>query len=495
MRVRPRIPRARVVLAAAAGLSMILALPASASPPSPLAAVVPSPPREPSPFSVPDAFCTRGSPAAPAGHLASAPGVTPRSVTVAFVVPPAAAGAVAGGSASAPDPGTVARAFGRLANRCGGVSGRTLDVKVVTRTGDPATDCARVDGQHAFVVVAATPFAAAPCVAVQGRTVVIATGDEATNPVLRSAQGRLAVGRGTDGRLTAQVLDLVASGRLDHRRVRVVAVHGDVAGAGAVRDLFAAAGPGHRITVGAPVGGAPTPPDDAIVATSFDPSLAAAARTGRRPVALYVLADTPESALGALPADTARGGAGPGGGSGIYGWIAPDLAIYRAGAAPTKFATMCDREYQRATAPSTTSTSISTTTTTTTVAPTVPGGAAARIAETCLAWRTALRALDLAGAEPTPRSLVRALYRLPYVDNAVGGPDSRPNQVVNEPLTRAGVPVFLAEAESPCRHPAPDRSPSDASPCWVPVPGWQNGHAVNAPVGPDLHEVVPTPGP
>jgi hypothetical protein len=491
MRARPTIPRVRVALAATAGLFLITAVPASATAPSPLVEVVPSPPREPSPFSVADEFCTHDSGKPPSGHLASAPGVTPRSVTVAFVTPPAQTGAVTDPSASPlADPGTVARAFGQLANQCGGVSGRTLDVKVIHQTGDPATDCARVDAVHAFVAVAATPFAAAPCVAVERRTVVVATGDQAANSVLRSAQGRLAVVGGTDGRLTAPVLDLVESGRLDHQRVSVVAVHGDAADAEATHDLLAAADPSHRITVGGSVADAPSPPYDAVVATSFDPSLAALAHTGPRPVAVYVLGDTVESSLRSLPADAGRVGAQPGGGSNVYGWIAPDVASYRAGGTPTTFATMCNREYVRAVTPTATSSS---TTTTTTVPPTVPGGAFAQIADACLAWRVTLRALEQAGPEPTQRSLVRALYRLPYVDNAVGGPDARPNQVVNEPLTRAGLPVFLAEAESPCRLPAPDRIVSDPGPCWVPVPGWQNGHAVNAPIDPEPQAGAPTP--
>jgi hypothetical protein len=87
-----------------------------------------------------------------------------------------------------------------------------------------------------------------------------------------------------------------------------------------------------------------------------------------------------------------------------------------------------------------------------------------------------------AGADPTERTVVRALYRLPFLDNARGGPTPRPNQVIVEPPTRVGIQVFLARAEYPCVHPAPPRDGAVSHACWVPVAGWENGHAVSVPL-------------
>jgi hypothetical protein len=140
---------------------------------------------------------------------------------------------------------------------------------------------------------------------------------------------------------------------------------------------------------------------------------------------------------------------------------------------------MCNRTY--ATATLGTSTTLSPGDTTTTVAPDLPDGPYLQVAKVCLAWRIAARALYNAGPNPTQRTLVRALFRMPYVDSVSDAPKSRPNQVINEPVKRAGVPVFLAHAEFPCVHPHAPKDVDNARMCWVPVSGWEDGHGVNAP--------------
>jgi hypothetical protein len=365
-----------------------------------------------------------------------------------------------------------------------------VDVDVVPQTADAQADCRRVAAIHAFVAVAWMKFPGAPCVADELRTVMIATGDRVANATLERTQGRLAVASSTDGVLPARVLDLVQSGRLDHKRVAVVATPGGEADAEHVRRLLATADPQRRISLVASAATPPNAPYDVVIATAFDPSLAALAHAGAHPVAAYFLGNGYDGAL-----DGMRTTAGPAvaqsvAASGVYAWIGPDLAAYRSNDEPTMFATMCNRSLtaRRGIAAAASST------TTTTLSRTLPDGPFQRVADVCLAWRVTARALYNAGPEPTQRSLVRALYRLPFVDNPVGGPNARPDQVITEPLARAGLPVYLAQAEYPCVHPTPPRIVTDARMCWVPAPGWEHGHAVNAPTEPTT-PATSRPGP
>ena len=107
--------------------------------------------------------------------------------------------------------------------------------------------------------------------------------------------------------------------------------------------------------------------------------------------------------------------------AGVYGWIGPDLANFRVRGGPTRFAAVCNQALVAHGATTTSSSPTSTTPTSTTTRPiTLPGGPYLKIADVCLAWRVTARALYGAGPDPTQRSLVRALYRLPFVDNATG---------------------------------------------------------------------------
>ena len=91
--MRPRYSTHRVRLGAAAivvGLLLLPTVAAAADDRSRLADVVASPPREHSPFTSSDSFCAPERLKTPGHRLASAPGVTARSITVAFLTPPAA---------------------------------------------------------------------------------------------------------------------------------------------------------------------------------------------------------------------------------------------------------------------------------------------------------------------------------------------------------------------------------------------------------------------
>ncbi|MCU1456728.1 MAG: hypothetical protein JWL73_820 [Actinomycetia bacterium] len=447
---------------------MVLGAPsaAQAGPVSPLDTVFPAPPREVSPFSAPTEFCTRET--TPPGPIAvaSGPGVTPASITVVALTP--ATVTVPAGDTPI-DPAAELASFAKLVNDCGGVRGRKLDLQVVTTTDDPAADCQRATTFHPFAVVSWTGYAAAACVAGPNRTVMIASGANVPDPLLAGTQGRLAVSNTPKGTLRARVLDLVASGRLDGKRVAIITEPGEERAAGEIRAILTAAEPSRRIAVG---GGAPGRPVDVLLTTSFDPAAARSASVVQHDLAVYSFGAPSDDALAAI---AAAGGPSvvPTGKGQLYTWISPELAQYRSGAGPSGFARMCNKAITPAAvnpnAPSST---------TSTIDPTLPDSSSGVVTQMCLAMRTLARALYLAGDNPTQPSLVRALYRLPYVDQPFGGPVPRPNQVVNEPVTRARHVVVLAGVKSPCPH--PQQADRLKAPCWVPLPGWTHGRAVNA---------------
>jgi hypothetical protein len=107
-----------------------------------------------------------------------------------------------------------------------------------------------------------------------------------------------------------------------------------------------------------------------------------------------------------------------------------------------------------------------------------------RVAKVCLAMRIVARSLFNAGVNPTQPLVIKALHKLPYIENELfAGPKPRPNQVVNEPVARVEQVVVLSQAEYPCTHPAPPKNPADAQVCWAPVSGWDNGgKSANAPL-------------
>jgi hypothetical protein len=480
--------RARIAFAATIALLLLFGglPPAHADDRSTLAPVVGSPPREDSPFTHPDAFCAPDTEKPPPGPRASAPGVTRHRITVVMLTPVVDPGATSATRGAAPgDPVAEARTFGQLVNKCGGILGRKLDLKVVEQTSNPEADCVRaVDQLHAFVVVSWTNFGGASCVADAHKTVMIASGTRAPNDALLTTQGRLAVASTSEGVLSARVLDLIQSGKLDKKRVAVLAAPGGESEARSVRRLLATADPSKKIAI---VGSTTPPVDvsaDVVITTAFDPSSAQLPSTSSHPLSVYSLGQASDEALDAVRIGAGVNAAKAVNDAGVYSWISPDLADYRDGKHPTRFATMCNDTYNAAlAAPSTTSRPLGgSTTTTTTLPPALPHGPYLQVAEICLAWRIAARALYNAGPNPTQRSLVRALYRLPYIENVNDAPKARGNQVINEPVARGGHGLFLAKAEYPCTHPEAPRNPADTRMCWVPVSGWEDGHAVNAPL-------------
>jgi hypothetical protein len=490
-------PTARARAAYVATLVLLVLVvglpPARADDGLPLAPVAESPPREASPFTRPDQFCTLDATKPPPNLYASAPGVGKHTITVVMLTPPVDRG----GTTRRGDLLTETRTFGDLVNECGGIFGRRIDLQLVEQTADSLADCRAVDQRHAFVVVSWTEFEGASCVAGELKTAMIASGTEASNSSLLDTQGRLAVTSTTEGVLSSRVLDLIRSGDLDGKRVAVLTAPGGDNTARSVRQVLATADPKRKVLV---VPATSTPLDvsaDVVITTAFDPSFAELAHQGPHPVAVYSLGDASDEALDVVRTGAGVGAARAANGAGVYGWISPDLAEYRNGKSPTKFATMCNRAYDaaRLVADGTQPLAKRVTTTTSTALPAVPDGPNIQIAEICLAWRTAARALYNAGPVPTQRSLVRALYRLPNIDHVYHAPSTGPNQVINEPVRNAGQALFLAKAEYPCVQPEARRAPANAQMCWVPASGWGGGHAVSVPLStarlPGVEGLVP----
>lgn len=455
---------------------------APAPPVSPLGPVFGAPPRELSPFSSADTFCKHEVTPPGPPPVASATGVTADSISVVALAP---APTPSPGGGRTVDPAAEAQGFAKLVNECGGINGRRLDLHVVDTTADPAVDCAHATDLHPFAVVSwtgsDTAAAAAACVAGPNRTVMIASGARVPDAALLRTQGRLAVGATSRGVLRARLLDLVASGRLDNKRIEIVAQPGGLPAALEMRRILGAAEPSRKITVVGTVTGPTRASADVLLSTSFDASTARLTHGGKRPVAVYAFGNATDQALDAVRTDAGASGAKRVSDAQVYGWITPALAQYRSGESATGFAQMCNEASIVARIdPNAPSTSTSTTApTTTTASPTLPDGSYARVTEICLGMRTLVRALFAAGPNPTQPTLVRALYRLPYVDQPVAGPVPRPNQVVNEPATRARHVVVLAQAQYPCVRPDHDDAASPHM-CWVPVPGWTQGRAINA---------------
>jgi len=451
---------------------------------SPLVSVPPPPPAEVSPFSSAKQFCTSPIVSTPKNRRDSAPGVTANRIAVALVTPIAGTAAAGTTTVAVGDPVTEARTFAQLINKCGGILGRKLDLQIVPQTSDPQADCvAATDTLHPFAVVAWAPFAGAPCVAGDHRTVIVATGTTEPNDALIPMQGRLAAGHSNEGVIDTQILDLVDSGALDKKRVTVVATTpAGAADAQAVRQLLFRSDPNRKIVV---TGGSTAPPDpraDVVIATSFDPDLAALAhKEGGHPVAVYSLGDASDSTLDASRVADGTEAAKQLADAPVFGWMTADNVQWRADRDPTRFATLCNDAYTSARATATTTTTPGATTTTT-PSDVAPDSAYQQIAQICLAIRTTVRALYQAGANPTVRSLTRALYRLPYIDEIANAPKARPNQVINEPVRRARHPVFLAKPQYPCTEPSTPKEPAAAAMCWVPVDGYEDGHAVDAPL-------------
>jgi hypothetical protein len=159
--------------------------------------------------------------------------------------------------------------------------------------------------------------------------------------------------------------------------------------------------------------------------------------------------------------------------------------MYRADHSPNTFTEMCNQAYASA-LPKRVSP------TTTTGAPGAPLSATyLQVADVCLALRIAARAAFAAGPAAGQPALVSALHRLPYLDDAAPGgtPKARPNQVVNEPVTRIAQVVVLSQEQSPCPASTSTRTSTtvegSSSSCWAPASGWDDGgRVVNVPLVP-----------
>ena len=183
-----------------------------------------APPREQSPFTPPDEFCTRVTEKFK-GLKATDPGMTKDAITVVMLTPSAAPnGAPADGPVAAvANPADEAQVFGELIDKCGGINGRRLDFHVIVESADPHADCIQAtDVLHAFIVVTWTSFAAESCITNDHHTILITTGSPQSNATLATTHGRLITTDSSEGALQARVLDLVGSGRLDDTKVGIL---------------------------------------------------------------------------------------------------------------------------------------------------------------------------------------------------------------------------------------------------------------------------------
>ncbi len=453
-------------------LLSVAATPAVASPPEPAYS---PPPREASPFTPKDSFCS-----ATDNTFADVQPGDPRlarRITVVMLTPKAAP---AGAGSHVGDPIDEARTFATLINQCGGIGGRKLDFHVVVESGNPLADCLTATRVlQPVVVVAWTASEAQSCIVRQSRTVMI-TGSDAANADLVGAQGRLAATGSSEGTLQAKMQALIDSGRLDHKRVALDVNPDDPAGtefSRLARILLAA----QKIPV------APRARADVVLTSAIDPRALGLGQLGGSPIEIYGFSDTP-----GLPIDAVRtSGEVPVSSldttTGLYSWtpITDEQAL--TGKEDGQFVRMCNAAYDANHGKAVTAAQLP--------EPSPPAGSNApylRVAKVCLVMRILARSLYNAGVDPSPEAVVTALHKLAYIENVLpdGTPKPRPNQIVNEPVTRLAQVVVLSQARYPCeRRSAPDTTvaPTRSLPpvvCWAPASGWENGRAVNAPLLP-----------
>ena len=99
--------------------------------------------------------------------------------------------------------------------------------------------------------------------------------------------------------------------------------------------------------------------------------------------------------------------------------------------------------------------------------------------------RIVARSLFNAGVDLNQQSLMTALHRLPYLDSTTPGgtPKPRPNQVINEQVTRIAQVVVLTQVQAPCTNSTATTTTAVGSMCWAPTSGWDDGgHVVNVPL-------------
>jgi hypothetical protein len=431
------------------------------------------PPREESPFSEPDTFCVPSE-----NRFASVapndPRVRAQAVTVAMLVPP---------GADVSEVTTEAQTFADLIDRCGGVGGQRFDLRVVPEIGDPVVDCLDVTARlHPALVVSLAATPAQQCITRDQRTILV-TESDASNADLGASSGRLAATGSAEGIERARLVDLVASGRLDGRAVAVTDGNdpGDAEFAQTARAVLAAS----KIRV-VELGRASVVLEPVLdVATVPLLTAVTAAGRGRQPLDVYGFSPAADTDLvqlqqvsGADPVRMLRA-------ANLFAYTPVSDPRYRADHSPNTFTEMCNQAYANALPKRVSST-------TTTLAPNAPLSATyLQVADVCLALRIAARAAFAAGPDAGQPALVTALHRLPYLDDAAPGgtPKARPNQVVNEPVTRIAQVVVLSQVQSPCPASGSTRTSTTvegtSSSCWAPASGWDDGgRVVNVPLVP-----------
>ena len=387
--------------------------------------------------------------------------------------------------ADVPGATTEAETFADLINRCGGIGGRRFDLREVAETGDPAVDCLDATARlHPAMVVSLAATPAQQCITHDQHTILV-TESDASNADLGASSGRLVATGSAEGIEQARLVDLVASGRLDGRAVAVMAGTdpGDAEFAQTARAVLAASKirvvePGRASVVLEPTLDVATVP--LLMATT-------AAARGRQPLDVYGFSPASDADLAQLqqvsgddPARMLRT-------VNLFAYTPVSDPMYRADHSPNTFTEMCNQAYANALPKRASST-------TTTLATDAPLSASyLQVADVCLALRIAARAAFAAGPDAGQPALVTALHRLPYLDDAAPGgtPKARPNQVVNEPVTRIAQVVVLSQVQSPCSTSTSTTTSTTAvegssSSCWAPASGWDDGgRVVNVPLVPN----------
>jgi hypothetical protein len=423
------------------------------------------PPSEPSPFSRPDLFCAPDldkfetvPPTDPSLH-------TQPAEIVWLTQPP-------GPSEPTGEAAGVAT-FTRLVNTCGGIGGRPFDVDTVRATGDPAADCAAVTRVHPQIVVSMAEPAAWSCIVHDDRTILV-VGTPVSNADLTGASGRLVATGSSEGVEAARLLGLVKEGRFTDRKVAIVA--GDDASGVAFRRAAEAALATKQLK---PVELARA---DTVLSPSLDlstlPLLVAATATARhgQPLDVYAIDTADPSLPTTLDQQEAATEARLLRTVNLYAFSPVTDPSYRASRPPNNFSQMCTRAVATAVVTRTRAT-------TTTIDESQPPLSASTLmtADVCLLSRIVARGLFLAGPTLDQPTLIRALHRLPYVDQAAPSstPKARPNQVVNEPVRRIEQVMVLNQIQPSCSSDGTTTT-SAARPtaCWAPASGWNDGGTV-----------------
>ncbi len=462
-----------VALVAAIGLVVGAGTAGGAVKPAP---VYTPPPRELSPFTSADSFCSRDKNQFE-GVKANDPRLTASKITVVMLTPKTNPAEIAANPGlKLGDPVEEAQTFAALVNQCGGIGGQKIDFHVLVESGDPLGDCLNAtQGLHAFIVVAWSSSPAASCIAKDERTIMV-TLSNVSNDALMGTQGRLVATGSTEGVLQARILDLISSGRLAGKRVAIVTGTGptDAAFAQTASALLVA----NHIPIVSRAGA------DVLFQPKIDSSAlplpaqntATTARTA--PLDVYGFADATDQTIEQSNQAGVASAAQPSYPANLYSFIPVEDEQGRLGQSSGTFTTMCNKAYAAARGNAAVDLP----------APFPPATSDVpyiQVAKICLAMRIVARGLFNAGVAPTQQAVVAALYRLPYIENELpdDSPKPRPNQIVNEPVTRVEQVVVLGKAESPCALSAPPKATSNRAACWAPVAGWDHGgHAVNAPL-------------